>query len=84
MIAGKKLFDTQGELRKTELVGDIVDTLLAIYSIGKYIKVAEINLELRRCGFFISFQTQEDIIDYLTNRDMLSRTGRYQSLKNEL
>lgn len=73
MIARKKLFDNQDELRKTELVGDIVDTILAIYSIGRYTKMAEVNLELRRCGLFISFPDQKDIINYLTNSGLLSK-----------
>ena len=74
MIARKKLFDSKGKLRETELVGDIVDTILAIYSIGKYTKMAEVNLELRRCGLFISFPDQKDIINYLTNIHVLSKT----------
>ena len=74
MIARKKLFDSKGKLRETELVGDIVDTILAIYYIGKYTKMAEVNLELRRCGLFISFPDQKDIINYLTNIHVLSKT----------
>lgn len=72
MIEENKIFDKKGELRAIELVGDIVDTIMVIAIINPGVDIHYIDLELRKCGFFISHPTLRNIKRSLISDGILS------------
>lgn len=71
MISENRIFNEKGELRVIELVGDIIDTILIIVKVNPGIDIAKVNLELRKCGFFISHPILSKIWEHLINYGLL-------------
>jgi len=71
MIKESKIFKN-GKTRRTELVGDIIDTILIMCGASHPpANVYDINIELRRCGFILSIPLLKKILEYLVEEKIL-------------
>jgi len=64
-ISENDLFKSNGEFNLSADLANMLDTILIVLCVRKMITVTEINLELRRCGFFISHPELKKVLDKL-------------------
>jgi repressor of nif and glnA expression len=72
-----QIFDRDGEILNTNVAVALTETLLVIIqaSNGKPITNAQINLELRRCGFFIRNEQIVLILSKLQKEGLVQLEG---------
>ncbi len=68
------LFDKKGNVKLTEDSAYLMDCILTIYASGIEVKTLHrLNLELYRCGVYISYPDLKKVITYLCNEGLLSK-----------
>jgi hypothetical protein len=65
------LFDGSGELDIFPENEILKSTIVLIISVKSGLEVKEINLELRRCGFYLSHSELVNILNYLTDKKII-------------
>jgi hypothetical protein len=58
-----KIFKKNGEFNMSINLGNLLDTILIIVTENSGIKINALNLELRRCGFFIDEPELKKIVN---------------------
>lgn len=79
-INEQEIFKSNGEFKLTRDLADLLDTVLFIVAVNVNSSIYEINLELRRCGFFISHPALVKILEKQARDGMIS----YNILENKI
>ena len=71
-----KLFDNNGDFNLIKEVGDIIDTIFIVLAVQKETDIYKVNLELRRCGFFLNIGELRKVIIKLIKEGLIT-DGRF-------
>ena len=66
-----KIFKKDGEFNLTKELANLLDTILMVLCSKSPTELSDINLELRKCGFFISNPELTSILDKLTKQGLV-------------
>ena len=71
-----ELFDNKGEFNLTKDLANMLDTILIVLMVEKQSDLYTVNLELRRCGFFINHPDLKKVIKKLIEQGLIT-DGRF-------
>lgn len=70
------LFDNKGEFNLTKDIANMLDTILIVLIVVDKTSLHNINLELRRCGFFLTHPELKKVVKKLTKQGFIG-DGRF-------
>lgn len=74
-IEEAELFDKKGEFNLTKELANMLDTILLLLIVEKQSDLYSINLELRRCGFFIIHPDLKKVVKKMIKQGMIFSPG---------
>lgn len=70
-----ELFKSNGEFNLTKELANMLDTILIVLIVEKQSDLNKMNLELRRCGFFITQPDLKKVVKKLVEDGLISDTN---------